>query len=186
MGIIYSATNKITGHQYIGKTSYSLEERIKSHQKRIRQGSKTKFYDAIRSYGFNTFEFNEIDSAKLPNVLNEKEIFWIAKLDTFNSGYNMTLGGDGGIPDTVTRNKIAASRIGKKASQETKLKMSKSRGIRSNYKYSYEISFPDAHKEIIINLAQFCRDHNLHQGSMVHVIHGQRKQHKGFSGIKIG
>jgi len=27
--------------------------------------------------------------------LNEKEVFWISKLDTFKNGYNATIGGDG-------------------------------------------------------------------------------------------
>ena len=42
------------------------------------------------------------------------------------------------------------------------------------------ITFPDDRREIIRNLAQFCREHNLHQGHMNEVAKGKRNHHKGY------
>lgn len=45
---------------------------------------------------------------------------------------------------------------------------------------SYIVTFPDHSSMVIHNLRKFCREHNLHQGSMSNVASGKRIQHKGF------
>lgn len=95
--IIYMATNKINGKKYIGMTTWTLEDRKKSH--RLRSQKKTKynshFNNAIRKYGFDAFEWEEIDNAMFIKDLEEKEKYWIEYYDTYYNGYNSTLGGEG-------------------------------------------------------------------------------------------
>ena len=52
------------------------------------------FHEAIRKYGFEDFDWEVIDSAETLEELNEKEIFWINKLNTLSpNGYNLEKGG---------------------------------------------------------------------------------------------
>ncbi len=101
--IIYKITNLKNGKIYIGKTIYSLKCRIGGHRRSINK-SQQPLYRAMRKYGFESFEFEEIDSCDDLEELNYLEIFWI---DYFKSkinqlGYNVGHGGTGG--DNFTNN----------------------------------------------------------------------------------
>lgn len=98
--IIYKVTNSITDKCYIGKTTCTLEARKSKHLKNVRLGGNTKFYNAIRKYGIDKFVWEVIDSADNEESLNKLEMQYILEYDSFKSGYNMTLGGDGG--DTIS------------------------------------------------------------------------------------
>jgi len=92
---IYKITNKINGQAYIGQ-SVNIEHRLKDHFKRAFQDSIEKekaLYRAIRKYGKEAFS-TEILEECLKEELNEKEIFYIEKFDTYKNGYNETPGGD--------------------------------------------------------------------------------------------
>lgn len=91
--IIYKIINKVNGDFYIGKTSKSKEERLKKHFYNSSYKIETYLYRAIRKYGCDNFIIEEIE-AKIPKEkLDERETFWINKL---NPKYNMTSGGEGG------------------------------------------------------------------------------------------
>jgi len=94
--IIYRAINTLNGKVYIGLTSLSLEKRKTAHYWQARSSTKNyHFYNAIRKYGWDAFEWEEIDKADTYEDLLELEIRYIAEYDSFNSGYNSTLGGEG-------------------------------------------------------------------------------------------
>lgn len=90
-GIIYKITNKVNSKSYIGQTRYTLEFRWKQH---IHKQDNTYFHNAIRKYGADSFTREILEECNIED-LNSREIFYIAKFDTFNSGYNLTIGGDG-------------------------------------------------------------------------------------------
>jgi group I intron endonuclease len=98
--IIYKVLNTVTEKVYIGKTIKTLNERKKRHLKKIKMGIKSHFYDAIRKYGEESFVWCELVSCNSIEMLNEMEIMFINKFNSFKDGYNMTLGGDGG--DTIS------------------------------------------------------------------------------------
>ena len=92
-GIIYLITNQVNGKTYVGKTSKSIEARFKSHKfNAIKRSLNTYLYKSIRKYGIENFTIESIEEVPL-DLLNEREIFWIANL---SPAYNMTKGGDGG------------------------------------------------------------------------------------------
>lgn len=98
MGYIYLITNNVNGNKYVGKTELSIEERWGQH---IKDSKKEKceirpLYRAIRKYGVENFSIKEIDTGQ-GEELNNKEQYWIQHYDTYNNGYNATLGGDGKI-----------------------------------------------------------------------------------------
>lgn len=89
---IYVITNTITGERYVGQTETSIEKRWLRHIRTFKKGKykNSKLYIAFDKYGIENFDYNFICETDKPN---ESEIFWIEKLDTFNSGYNSTRGG---------------------------------------------------------------------------------------------
>ena len=92
-GIIYKAHNPINGKCYIGQTIHSLTKRMNDHK----SSSKAKdyhFYYAIRKYGFDTFEWEVLKTAPVEE-LSKWEMYYIGLYDSYNNGYNSTLGGEG-------------------------------------------------------------------------------------------
>ena len=94
MGIIYCAENIENGKKYIGQTKMSFEKRKRRHYNcAFRYKREGRFYDAIRKYGFENFNWSILEKNISLRKLDEKEIFYIQKFDTFHNGYNMTEGG---------------------------------------------------------------------------------------------
>lgn len=90
-GTIYKVTNKVNGKSYIGQTRYTPEFRWKQHQ---HKQDNCYFHNAIRKYGVENFTLETIEECEIKD-LDSREIFYIAKYDTFNNGYNLTIGGSG-------------------------------------------------------------------------------------------
>jgi group I intron endonuclease len=97
--LIYCARNKDNDKMYIGKTTKTLEIRKAGHyDAAINSMSDTHFHRALRS-GVE-FEWMILETVSETNDINEREKFWMSKLDTYHNGYNMTIGGDGGLTYT--------------------------------------------------------------------------------------
>lgn len=94
---IYKITNIVNGNIYIGKTINDINDRWKEHV--CSAISKDKdgncpLHCAIRKYGKENFLIELIDRCEDFNSSN-KEKYWIKYYDSYNNGYNATLGGDG-------------------------------------------------------------------------------------------
>ena len=99
MKYIYKVTCIPTQKIYIGKSESSIQERWKGHLRAAFLPSHNDynfpFHRAIRKYGESAFMVEEIDSCKDSTELKEKEKYWIKYYNSYNTGYNATLGGDG-------------------------------------------------------------------------------------------
>lgn len=112
--IIYRLFNKATGKSYIGQTVRPLKVRVYWHKYSAKKGHTSYIHRSIDKHGIGAFECEQIDTAESKKDLNEKEKYWIKKLNTLApAGYNFTPGGTGG--PTMT---------GRKHSPETIKKMS--------------------------------------------------------------
>lgn len=94
---IYKITNKLNEQSYIG-LSMNIESRWEQHIKYAFKECedsyhKNRLYNAIRKYGVDNFSFEVIEECE-KEKLQEREKYWINFYDTFNKGYNLTLGGD--------------------------------------------------------------------------------------------
>jgi group I intron endonuclease len=121
VGVIYTLTNVATGKIYVGKTMIGAKERRKQHVAEMRAGGNTYLYRSMRKYGEENFVMDVVDFSLLEEELNDKEIAWIAKLDTTNDkkGYNCTIGGQGRIHTASSRARMK----GRKCSPETRAKL---------------------------------------------------------------
>ena len=93
--IIYLLTNTVNGKQYVGQTRSKLHERWSGHCKSARRGSTAYLHNAIRKYGPEVFTHTVLEETT-PEEVNDREMYWIATLNTKESGYNMTDGGESG------------------------------------------------------------------------------------------
>ena len=112
--IIYKTTNLINGKIYVGKDKKENPSYY---------GSGIVFRQAIKKYGKENFKKEILERCDTFEVLNEKEIFWIDKLQACNKqiGYNRSLGGDGFsgmLPETIET--IRLKNTGQKRTKETK------------------------------------------------------------------
>lgn len=86
---IYVITNTINNKQYVGQ-SLNSQKRFYQHCK---ESSDTLISRAIKKYGAENFTL-EVLEEQIPNY-NEREIYWIQKLNTQKpNGYNLTPGGE--------------------------------------------------------------------------------------------
>lgn len=133
MAIVYKLTNKINGKCYVGRTVHTLDERWKGHVgSAIREDNGMMIARAIKKYGFDSFDREVIEECT-DNQVVDREMYWIEKLGTHvtNGGYNLTLGGDGGILghrfSDESKEKMRQRAFGRKHSDITKAKMSASK-----------------------------------------------------------
>lgn len=106
---IYCITNKINGKCYVGQ-SINITERWKSHRSRPFNPKASQydspFYRAIRKYGINNFIFTVLEECS-KEELDEREKFWIKKLNSYDDGYNLTSGGSNCSTNTkLTLNEV--------------------------------------------------------------------------------
>lgn len=86
--IVYKITCKINNKVYVGQTCETLKQRFSRHMGYQKDEHDTKFYRAVRKYGIDNFYIEQIDTANTQEELDEKELYWINKLDSVKIGYN--------------------------------------------------------------------------------------------------
>lgn len=107
---IYLIKNKLNNKCYVG-VSIDIYSRWRQHKYWAKnKGVVSRITNSIRKHGIENFEFSIIEQCD-KEFFEEKERFWIDSYDSVSNGYNLTYGGN----------------LRKILSEETKLKMSKSR-----------------------------------------------------------
>ena len=92
-GLIYCYTYKPTGEKYIGQTT-NFFKRQKEHLNEYR--TNLKFHNLLRKH-YNDFIIEILENNIEIIELNQKEQYYISLYDTYNNGFNLTQGGDGGF-----------------------------------------------------------------------------------------
>lgn len=104
---IYGFQNIYNGKWYIGKTK-NLYNRYKDHYNDWKNNQNKQFYQAIKKYGWDSFnyyilkEYNEIPDAK---ELSRQEEYFIKEKDSYKNGYNAAENSSGGFYSDEHRQK---------------------------------------------------------------------------------
>lgn len=85
---VYKITCLDNNKIYVGQTYKTLRERLFDHFSCARSGVDTKFYRAIRKHGEDKFVIELIEVCDSQETLDEREFFWIQKLNSVKLGYN--------------------------------------------------------------------------------------------------
>ena len=96
MGWIYRIQSP-SKKSYVGQTvRKSVKDRWRAHKNRAvsNSGACRALKAAIRKYGWENMTKSVLEKVDDHGDLDAKERGWIAKLDTFENGYNLTKGGD--------------------------------------------------------------------------------------------
>lgn len=101
IGRIYIIRNTINSKVYVGKTLKDINIRFREHihnaYRKDENGDwlyKYKLYNAVRKHGADKFYIELIDEVDI-DILSKTEIEYIAYFNSYEEGYNSTLGGDG-------------------------------------------------------------------------------------------
>ena len=93
--IIYKITNTENDKSYIGKTTKGISIRWKQHQRKAKSVvNNNHFSNAIRKYNNDVWLCEVLFYSSHQNLSHE-EIYFIKLYDTYASGYNSTIGGEG-------------------------------------------------------------------------------------------
>lgn len=113
LGIIYMATNLTTGKAYIGVTTKSLSCRINKHYRDSVRYTYA-FANALRKYPPDNWKWTILYEDIPRDTLGLAETCMIFVHDTYNNGYNSTMGGeDNPMNYASCRRKVSLSKLGK-------------------------------------------------------------------------
>lgn len=122
--IVYLATNRTNGKQYVGLTTLSLSARKLIH----RHDSIYKDYPfqrAIRKYGIDGFDWTTLRECMSEKEMTKWEKHFIQKFNTYGNGYNAHPGGAFRTKEQrlASGESLSKRLMGHKLSEETKRKI---------------------------------------------------------------
>ena len=199
---VYKITNLINNKVYIGQTSKSIDARFNRHWKE-KNSYDRYLHRALRKYNKCDFKIETLANAFNKEDLNYLECYFIAFYKSNNSkyGYNLTVGGDGGLrsPEVIKKataklkgkkrpksvcDKISKKLKGRKMTDEQIKKSVKNRRLKSGYinknKTPVSIKTPD---NLIFNfksIEEANQNLPISKGSIFNLVHGIRNEVKGY------
>ena len=190
--VIYRIVNLVNGKSYVGQTRQGLARRKGEHIHRFNLGERDhKLYQAMRKHGIENFKFEVLCNCLKPEYLDEMERHFIAELNSFNRGYNMTCGGDG-VSDE-TRAKLSAIMKGRKIIWDNNWERRRNnpnarhprdyvpKGADNPKAKTYLVKTPDGQELKVRGMNAFCKERGLSFNLMLAVLYGKQHHHKGYS-----
>jgi group I intron endonuclease len=209
-GIIYKATNKVNGKVYIGQTIRGLSSRKSDHiSTALRNVDNFYFHNSIRKYGSKSFKWETLCECSSLEDLNKMEKHYIDIYDTFESGYNMTIGGEGTLGHTLSEEtkkllsynnkgrklpprteewckKISSAKMGGKLSPETIYKRTATRKSKNyngdnNWKSKkYVVTLSNNKEVVVFGLRNFCKSNSIKYKSFHTITLTRQSAYKGY------
>lgn len=128
---------------YIGQST-DIEKRWYEHKKRLNRNNhiNNNLQNDWNIYGEDNFKFEIIIECTI-DELDELEISYIKKYNTYENGYNYTIGGKGSYGykhSEETKELLREMRLGTTLTEETKEKLSKSHKGENNHLYGKNLT----------------------------------------------
>lgn len=192
---IYKLSNTVNDKCYIGIDSgVGRISRIESHRLEAHNPKQKPYWFrisvAIREIGWEYFLGEILYQSTDKNHCLEMEKHFIKEYDSFNNGYNMTLGGEGAFGV-----KQSQEHIKKRVSKMVATKTSNPKQILSKKKIpncyqsktvdGWLLTPPIGDLIITGNLAKVCRQYNISRSAMMGVANGICNHHKQWKCAKI-
>lgn len=166
-GVVYRISCNTTDKWYVGQTLINTESRKKKnafdaisyrlnqHCLNAMKGREDcpKLYNAIRKYGIESFKVDVLEVCSV-EILNERETYFIDKLNVVKNGYNIASGGAG-----VQLDKTKKMCTSQKISQKIRLKhmdiayKEKQLKARSDVTYRKKLSEKRKKSDLPLNLS---------------------------------
>jgi len=167
--IVYKHTHRGSGKSYVGFTSLTMTERWMQHVNNARSypTCKTrKFWNALRKYGTEDWAHDCLAICHTLSDAKRLEVHYIQLFDTYRSGHNTTLGGEGRLGHTHSdETKRKLSRAGKGRLRTAAFKENVSRVVTDAHKTRiyrrYRVYDPAGTVYETTNLKRFCVEHCL-------------------------
>jgi len=170
---VYKLENTTNHKVYIGYTSQTrVSCRWNCHKHLALAGkSKLPIYNAIRKYGWDSFNKSIIFQTKDKKEALMKETFFIKEYNSFGEGgYNLSFGGEMGNARCGEKNGTYKIRKGRpmkewfteEACRNNQIAMRKFKGSGNPRAKIYILVSPEGNEEVVHGrLFSFCKDHNL-------------------------
>lgn len=110
---IYVIKNKINDLVYVGQSVDIMcrwYAHIQAAKDNNNQSHKTKIHQAMHTLGIDNFYIEIIEECNY-ELLSEREIYWIKQYNSYNHGYNMTLGGEANKGETNGRALLTQAQV---------------------------------------------------------------------------
>ena len=195
---VYCYTGK-NGKKYIGITSFNLVQRAGKNGKNYSRDKNSAFGNAIQKYGFDFFISEILENNLTKEEACKLEKYYIDLYDTYENGYNCSLGGEGNskfdkeqilslwnsgknvgeICNIVGCKNITVQRVLTSFSIEGKERIKRSAGnyhIVKVYKYDLEGNFLQEYN----SYSEAEKINNIPHGNIAKCVKGERKSAGGF------
>ena len=130
---VYKISNDINDKLYIGQSKYPVKHRFQRHKQECKN-LDTHFARALKKYGFEHFKIEVVEEGiEDPELLTQREMYWIHYYDSIKNGYNETDSGFRSGGNTyksktseemqIIKDKLKQSKLGGKNPRARAIKM---------------------------------------------------------------
>lgn len=114
------SVSKSDSKGYVGQNATSLYSRVSNHTSQ--SSSCVRLSNALKAHGLHNFTIRRLQRGVPKEELDDAEIHWVAKLDTWHNGYNC--GPGGGVGNIMQDEKVRANHKAALARPEVKANFS--------------------------------------------------------------
>ncbi|RKR92679.1 group I intron endonuclease [Micromonospora pisi] len=190
-GRIYVIINKLTGKEYVGQTTFTLERRWRGHVHAMSNRRRTQpITAALRKYGVESFVMRELAQCDSQEALDAAEKAWAVCQNTFAPhGYNLRAGNGIGAVSQQARDALRSAMTPERRQALSELWQGRRLPERAyiaaaatfaERRRPWTLINPSGESIVISNPGKFCKEVGLSYSNLRAVAWGVRPSHQGW------